>query len=175
MFASEGSSAVWFARIALRAEELAEAISSFPAMSEMLKSIRYFARSVCRPTYPRLTLIPPLLNNSYKYSEAVHREATYSEAVHREATYSEAVHREATYSEAVHSEAVFQRPREKLTINLAGIFGLSCSNFGITGLEFELKLVTRTTSTETGTPYHENVKYIPRTTYLKDHYTYTSL
>ena len=155
MFASEGSSAVWFARIALRAEELAEAISSFPAMSEMLKSIRYFARSVCHPTYPRLTLIPLLLNNSYKYSEAVHREATYSEAVH--------------------SEAVFQRPREKLTINLAGIFGLSCSNFGITGLEFELKLVTRTTSTETGTPYHENVKYVPRTTYLKDHYTYTSL
>ena len=89
------------------------------------------------------------------YSEAVHREATYSEAVHREATYSEAVHHEATNSEAVHSEAVFQRPREKLTINLAGRFGLSCSNFGITRLEFELKFVTRTTSTETGTPYHE--------------------
>ena len=75
------------------------------------------------------------------YSEAVHREATYSEAVHRKATYSEAVHSEATYSEAVHSEAVFQRPREKLTINLARRFGLSYPNFGVTRLEFELEFI----------------------------------
>ena len=99
---------------------------------------------------------PHLLNSRYKYSEAVHREATYSEAVyseamhseatyseavHREATYSEAMHREATYSEAVHSEAVFQRLREKLTINLTRKFGLSYPYFGITELEFKLEFM----------------------------------
>ena len=89
------------------------------------------------------------------YSEAVHREATYSEAVHRKATYSKAAHREATYSEAVHREAMLKRPHEKLTINLAGGFGLSYPNGGITRLELEFGFVNRTTSTETGAPYNK--------------------
>ena len=89
------------------------------------------------------------------YSEAMHREATDSEAMHREATYSEAVHSEATYSEAVHREAMFKRPHEKLTINLAGGFGLSYPKGRITRLELEFGFVNRTTSTETGAPYNE--------------------
>ena len=85
----------------------------------------------------------------------MHREATYREAVHREATYSEAVHLEATYSKAVHRKAVFKRPHEKLTINLAGGFGLSYPSGGITRLELKFGFVNQTTSTETGAPCNE--------------------
>ena len=101
----------------------------------------------------------------------MHREATYSEAVHREATYSEAVHREATYSEAQrsHMKPCTAKPCSNVlvrsSINLAGRFGLSCSNFGITRLEFEFEICYPNHEYRDWNPVPRNVKYVPRTTY----------